>query len=57
MPENATANANPGDLAAQVAALPWYHSIDLPGGITTPGVVNNRRVLPRYHLPASLAER
>ena len=55
MPENATANANPGDLAAQVAALPWYHSIDLPGGITTPGVVNNRRVLPRYHLPASLA--
>lgn len=43
------------DLAAQVAALPWYHSIELPGGIVTPGVVNNQRVLPRYHLPASLA--
>ena len=26
------------DLAARVAAIPyWYHKIDLPGGITTPG--------------------
>ncbi|MEI7546951.1 MAG: methyltransferase domain-containing protein [Actinomycetota bacterium] len=44
-----------GDIAAQVAALPWYHSITLPGGITTPGVVQNARVLPRLQLPASFA--
>jgi tRNA (mo5U34)-methyltransferase len=50
MPKNET-----GDLAAQVAALPWYHSIELPGGVTTPGVVQNARVLPRLSLPTSFA--
>ncbi len=44
-----------GDIASQVAALPWYHSIDLPGGITTPGIVRNSRVVPRLHLPESYA--
>lgn len=49
--------ADPAELAAQVRALPWYHSIELPGGLTTPGVVDSRRVAPRYRLPASLVGR
>jgi tRNA (mo5U34)-methyltransferase len=44
-------DAVPDDLAADVAALPWYHTIDLPGGITTHGHFDLRdvvdRVLPR----------
>lgn len=42
-------------LAERVAALPWYHTIDLGQGVVTPGVVQNRRVIPRLHLPESFA--
>lgn len=41
-------------LAERVNALPWYHRIDLGNGLTTPGVVENARVLPRLGLPDSL---
>jgi tRNA (mo5U34)-methyltransferase len=41
-------------LAARVAALPWYHAIDLPGGIRTPGLYDPAPRLHRYGLPASL---
>lgn len=43
------------DLRTRVADLPWYHSIDLGGGLVTPGVVSSSRVAPRYQLPNSLA--
>ena len=39
------------DLAAEVRALRWYHSIPLPGGIVTPGVQDSPRVAPRLQLP------
>lgn len=43
------------DLRAAVAANPrWYHSIELPGGVVTPGHVD-LRALPDRVLPASLA--
>lgn len=29
----------------------WYHSIDLPGGITTPGMYDYRATLDAFHLP------
>ena len=48
-------DAATNDLSAGVAAHSWYHSIELPGEVTTPGVVDSRRVAPRYRLPASLA--
>jgi len=35
-------------------SLPWYHSIELPGGLTTPGVVKNAQVLPRLDLPSDM---
>ncbi|HVU75066.1 MAG TPA: class I SAM-dependent methyltransferase [Mycobacteriales bacterium] len=43
------------DLAAEVASRQWYHTIDLPGGVVTPGLFDIRPVLDRYGLPASLA--
>ena len=42
-------------LAERVAEVEWYHSIDLPGGVTTPGWFDTRRVVERVPLPASLA--
>jgi tRNA (mo5U34)-methyltransferase len=44
-------------LAEQVAELDWYHVIDLPGAITTPGWFDTRAVAPKVPMPASLAGR
>lgn len=51
------APATPTDklLAQRVAAIPWYHTIELGHGIVTPGFVDHREQLPYYHLPESLA--
>jgi len=43
------------DLAEQVRAIDWYHTIELPGGVVTPGVNNSRLALSRLQLPPSLA--
>lgn len=43
------------DLAAQVAAVRWYHRMPLPGGVVTPGVSDAHRVVERLRLPESLA--
>jgi tRNA (mo5U34)-methyltransferase len=45
----------PTDLAGKVAAIGWYHTIELPGGIRTPGQFDHAELLPHYGLPASLA--
>jgi tRNA (mo5U34)-methyltransferase len=39
----------------QVQSIRWYHRMHLPGGITTDGVSNTDRGLPRLRLPESLA--
>jgi tRNA (mo5U34)-methyltransferase len=39
------------DLRARVAAIRWYHTIDLGGGIVTPGVDDSRYRLGRLQLP------
>lgn len=44
-------------LAEAVARLPWYHAMDLPGGVRTPGHVDCRRNLEILKLPTSLAGR
>ncbi len=44
-----------GDLRARVAATRWYHTIDLGGGIVTPGWFDTRATVSRVPLPASLA--
>lgn len=38
-------------LAERVNALRWYHSIDLPQGVTTPGLTDHRRQMALYGLP------
>ncbi len=42
------------DLRREVAAIRWFHQIDLGGGIVTPGHDNSAEKLPRIGLPADL---
>jgi tRNA (mo5U34)-methyltransferase len=44
----------PGELRAAVAALPWWHRMDLGHGIVTPGQVDTPALLPLLHLPERL---
>lgn len=46
-----------GDLRSRVEALRWYHTIDLGGGVVTPGVDDTPQRLARLDLPPSLAGR
>jgi tRNA (mo5U34)-methyltransferase len=41
-------------LAAEVATLRWYHTMELPHGVVTPGEYDLRSALRRVPLPASL---
>ncbi|MGI8751478.1 MAG: class I SAM-dependent methyltransferase [Acidimicrobiales bacterium] len=41
-------------LQSQVDGVPWYHTMDLPGGVVTPGEYDHRRVVKRLPLPRSL---
>lgn len=41
-------------LAREVAALQWYHTIDLGGGIVTPGVFDLRPFVERFGIPERL---
>ena len=41
------------DLRSRVAAIRWYHSIDLGNGVVTPGVDDTPQRLARVALPAS----
>ncbi|MGI8944675.1 MAG: class I SAM-dependent methyltransferase [Thermoleophilaceae bacterium] len=43
------------DLAAEVARARWYHGMELPGGIVTPGDYDLPDTARRIPLPASLA--
>jgi tRNA (mo5U34)-methyltransferase len=44
-----------GDLRQAVAALRWYHTIDLGQGVSTPGIDQTPYRLARLDLPTSLA--
>lgn len=48
----ATGKHNPD--AAEVRAHTWYHTIELPGGVVTPGEYDTRRALQRIPFPARL---
>jgi tRNA (mo5U34)-methyltransferase len=43
------------DVAALIASLPWYHSVDLGNGIVTPGQYDHRPYLHHYGIPNDLA--
>jgi tRNA (mo5U34)-methyltransferase len=55
-PERGLAEPEPA-LARRVREIPWYHSMELPGGIRTPGVDDPRRRLRGLHLPDDLTGR
>src|SRR3954471_1957 len=42
------------DLAAEVAAIPWYHTMELAPGVVTPGWLDTRPVAGTVPLPRSL---
>src|SRR4051812_38267589 len=42
-------------LRSEVERYPWYHSIELAGGVVTPGMFDHRPVLDRYPLPDDLS--
>ena len=42
------------ELASRVAAQSWYHTLELPGGVVTPGHFDTRPALAHVPLPASL---
>ena len=53
--EARTAATNPDGLPGEVAAVfAWYHTIELPGGVVTPGVYDHRPLLPHYGIPDDL---
>src|SRR5687768_3558622 len=39
----------------EVSRFNWYHSIELPGGVVTPGMFDTRAAAKKVPLPASLA--
>ena len=43
------------ELRRRVEAIDWYHTFDLPGGITTRGLFDHRKVVHKLPIPASLA--
>lgn len=43
------------DLADRVQSTTWYHTIELPGGITTPGQFDHRSLVSRYGIPTDLS--
>jgi tRNA (mo5U34)-methyltransferase len=45
------------DLDARVRALSWYHTIDLPHGVVTPGHFDTRPAVAHVPLPADLSAR
>ena len=40
--------------ARQIARMIWYHTIELPGGVVTPGIYDHRPFLGEYGLPPDL---
>jgi tRNA (mo5U34)-methyltransferase len=45
---------NGGDLRSQAASLFWYHTLELPGGVVTPGLYDHRPLVPHYGIPERL---
>jgi len=46
--------ADRSKLAADVAAADWYHTVELPGGLRTPGMYDTPEIVRRFPFPQSL---
>src|SRR5438067_4479740 len=49
-----TSDSARSDLALEVADIAWYHTIELPGGVITPGEYDTRVAARKVGLPADL---
>ncbi|HLI74748.1 MAG TPA: class I SAM-dependent methyltransferase [Acidimicrobiales bacterium] len=45
----------PDELRAEIEKYPWYHTIDLGGGVTTPGMFDHRGFENKHLIPADLS--
>jgi tRNA (mo5U34)-methyltransferase len=45
----------PRDLQTEVDRYPWYHTLELGGGVKTKGMFDHAPVLERYAIPADLS--
>lgn len=52
--ERSAASPPSSELARRVAKTSWYHTIELPGGVVTPGIYDHRELVPHYGIPADL---
>lgn len=43
------------ELSRRIRDISWYHTIELSGGVVTPGQFDHRALVPRYGLPADLS--
>jgi tRNA (mo5U34)-methyltransferase len=50
-PELSAASPEERAVLERIAGIEWYHAIDLPHGVTTPGFVDHRRQISLYGLP------
>jgi tRNA (mo5U34)-methyltransferase len=48
------ANTEAAEIARKVAAITWYHTLELRPGVVTPGFYDHRPILPLYRLPDRL---
>lgn len=48
------AHLSDDDFSKTVRGISWYHTIELPNGVVTPGQFDHRTLLPHYGFPASL---
>lgn len=54
-PDGWSGGADEGeDLLTRVQSRLWYHTIELPGGIVTPGAFDLRPIVPHYGIPENL---
>ncbi len=54
VPADAPATPEARAIIEKIAGYEWYHTIDLPHGVSTPGYVDHRKQLPYYHLPEDM---
>jgi tRNA (mo5U34)-methyltransferase len=52
--EHGSGTSTGTSLAETVAALPWYHTIEMPGGVVSHGMFDHRPLVPHYGIPQTL---
>ncbi len=55
VPMNVPATPEARAILERISGYDWYHTLELPHGVTTPGYVDHREQLPYYHLPRDMS--